>query len=396
MLRQAPPLDATEAFLVASRSTSFRAAAAALALSPSAFSRRIQVLESFLGIALFDRTGPMIVLTPAGQAYREQIEPALDAIRRATLAVRESGRDRTLRIATSHSLAVGWLVPRLAALRQRHQIEVELVITRDEQVLRSGAADLAIWGGVGPDGAKGVESLVKLSAVPVAASRLADGRSPPTCPAEIAAHRLLGVRQPGGAWEKWLAATGADAQPRMAAVYETNDLMYEAAACGLGIALAVPLLIERFVQDGRLKPCMGKPLPIGMDYALFHSDAGVRMRPAAHAFHEWARDEMATSVRRFMDWCETDSGCHRELVLSEAQSKPGVPGPPVEPDRRFLAGGKAPPGRTDPRRIVDDLIGPDVEQVLHAAGEVQATGGISQCDIGDRLAAEPLLLRDRD
>ncbi|MFX8414286.1 LysR family transcriptional regulator, partial [Acinetobacter baumannii] len=42
MLRKIPSLEATEAFVAAASTCSFRAAAGSLALSPSAFSRRIQ------------------------------------------------------------------------------------------------------------------------------------------------------------------------------------------------------------------------------------------------------------------------------------------------------------------------------------------------------------------
>src|SRR3546814_13025924 len=56
LLRQMPPLEAAEAFLAAANARSFRAGASSLALSPSAFSRRIQQLERFLGVELFHRT----------------------------------------------------------------------------------------------------------------------------------------------------------------------------------------------------------------------------------------------------------------------------------------------------------------------------------------------------
>ena len=109
MRRQAPPLEATEAFLAAARAPSFRAAADAIALSPSAFSRRIQMLESFVGVALFDRSGQMVQLTEAGALYFQEVAPALDTIRRATAALHDRGESRVLRLITSHSLAVGWL-----------------------------------------------------------------------------------------------------------------------------------------------------------------------------------------------------------------------------------------------------------------------------------------------
>ncbi len=67
MLRQVPPLAALEAFFAATQAPSFRAAAETLALSPSAFSRRIQLLEQFVGLALFDRTSAGTPLTAAGE-----------------------------------------------------------------------------------------------------------------------------------------------------------------------------------------------------------------------------------------------------------------------------------------------------------------------------------------
>ena len=322
MLRQAPPLEATEAFLVAARSASFRAAAQTLALSPSGFSRRIQALESFLGIALFDRSGPAIVLTAAGLRYRDQIEPAMDAIRRATSALRDSGRGRRLRLATSHSLAVGWLMPRLAGLQQRHGIEIELVITRDAQVLRMGAADLAFWGGFDADADIVGEMLIELAGVPVATKRLADGRPAPVTLGDLAEHRLLGVRAPAGIWPRWLAAAGFFGEvPPVAMVFDTNDLMYEAAACGLGVALAVPLLVERFLQDGRLRPCLAEAVPVGMGYALYHSNAEVRARPVARVFVDWLRHEIRASADRFDRWCESAAPIQSLAPLALAASE---------------------------------------------------------------------------
>jgi len=92
MGRTAPPLEAIQAFLAAVRAASFRAAADELALSPSAFSRRIQSLEAFLGVALYDRSGPTPRLTEAGERYHRDLEPAFEAICTATKAVRRAQR----------------------------------------------------------------------------------------------------------------------------------------------------------------------------------------------------------------------------------------------------------------------------------------------------------------
>src|SRR3546814_11837441 len=81
LLRQMPPLEAAEAFLAAANARSFRAGASSLALSPSAFSRRIQQLERFLGVELFHRTNSQSQLSVAGRAYLAEVGPAIGPIR---------------------------------------------------------------------------------------------------------------------------------------------------------------------------------------------------------------------------------------------------------------------------------------------------------------------------
>src|SRR3546814_18254953 len=104
MLRKAPPLEAIEIFVAAAQGDSFRSVARRLALSPSAVSRRIATLEAFLGMPLFERSGQSQRLNAAGQRYLSMVEPAIDAIQRASVMIgqgdqnpkigRASGRER--------------------------------------------------------------------------------------------------------------------------------------------------------------------------------------------------------------------------------------------------------------------------------------------------------------
>src|SRR5215469_4314987 len=100
-----PPFKSIEAFVVAARALSFTEAAATLHLTVPAISRRIQVLESELGVMLFDRTHRTLRLTDAGEAYLARLAPAVDAIRRASDAVREDARGQSLKVTLPASLA---------------------------------------------------------------------------------------------------------------------------------------------------------------------------------------------------------------------------------------------------------------------------------------------------
>ncbi|QJU59872.1 LysR family transcriptional regulator [Sphingomonas sp. AP4-R1] len=301
--RQTPPLEATEAFLLAARAVSFRAAADELALSPSAFSRRIQLLESFVGVALFDRSGAVVQLTDAGARYFAEIAPAMDTIRRATVGLRDQAGSRTLRLMTSHSFAVGWLVPRLPDLFRAHGIEIDLSIGRDAQALRSGQADLAIWGGRPHEEDLPRERLIDLSAVLASAPRLADGRTPPASVRELGEHRILATKVPEHFWQGWLTGMGLDGRlPQPATRFETTQLTYEAAASGLGLTLAVPLISERFVADRRLLPAFGPAVPIGFDYSVFYATAEIERRAPVKIFVRWLRDQIAMSLSQFEMW----------------------------------------------------------------------------------------------
>ena len=147
MKRLIPPLEALEAFLAAARERNFRTAADSLALSPSAFSRRIQMLEAFLGKPLFDRSGPFPVLTAAGKSYRREVEAAITSIGNATQRFHASPQDR-LRLMCPQSFAINWLMPRLPAfMAENPGIDLQLVIGRDVAMLHQDRVDAAIMSG---------------------------------------------------------------------------------------------------------------------------------------------------------------------------------------------------------------------------------------------------------
>lgn|SRR5690606_14011925 len=73
----------------------FRDAAEALGITESAVSHQVRRLEEFLHVALFDRTSGGARLTPAGQRYLEEIDPAIRRIEEATEAMRAVMAERS-------------------------------------------------------------------------------------------------------------------------------------------------------------------------------------------------------------------------------------------------------------------------------------------------------------
>lgn len=296
-MRRMPPLGAVEAFVVGSRARSFRAAAATLALSPSAFSRRIQLLEAFVETALFDRSGPVPVLTPAGERYRADLEPAVESIRRGTDALRRDYRKPPLRVAASLSVATTWLLPRLQRFGDSHpDVAVEVVAAAGIEALRTGDADLALFGDRGPPDGLACEKLVDLRAVAVASPDWLRRRGPLETLEALVEAPLLETRHPDRAWHRWLEGIGhVGKRPEPASRFDTIVMTYEAAAAGLGIALAAPLVAERFVREKRLARCFGASSTVGASYFLALASGITAKRPEARVFAAWLGAEARTS-----------------------------------------------------------------------------------------------------
>lgn len=302
MRRKAPPLEFIEAFVAAARTGSFRAAADKLALSPSAFSRRIRNLEEFLRAPLFDRSQATARLTSAGQQYLQTIEPAMDALFRATLDFRGE-QPGVLRIRAPHSFAISWLLQRTTKFMALNpDIEVEVTIGRGLDELRAGKVDAVI--AIGPNESHSFpqDRLLELEAAVVAAPTLLRGRAPPRHPQELAGHQVLCEEHTPRLWLTWLSAAGLDANGTWSfTCYETLLMMYEAAAAGLGVTLGLPLFMEKYFDDGRLQACFPVKQRIDYWYSLIYASEAISRRADMRRFSRWLQAEIARSQQHFTD-----------------------------------------------------------------------------------------------
>jgi LysR family transcriptional regulator, hypochlorite-specific transcription factor HypT len=97
-----------EDFITLAETRSFSRAAERRNSAQSAFSRRIQSLERWVGAALIDRRSTPLQLTLAGEAFREIAEDMLRGIRH--------GREEVLSIATQTTTAISFAVTHSLAL----------------------------------------------------------------------------------------------------------------------------------------------------------------------------------------------------------------------------------------------------------------------------------------
>lgn len=113
------------------------------------------------------------------------------------------------------------------------------------------------------------------------------------------------MRHPSHTWRRWFEALGYSSfDTRSREPFDSLHLMYEAAASGLGLALAVPLATERYLTQAGLAPCASARGPVGASYKLAYRSGDIVRRPAAMQFWAWLLDEVGASQRLFDELTE--------------------------------------------------------------------------------------------
>lgn len=139
-----PPLKALPVFEAVARLNSFSRAADELAVSQSAVSHQIRLLESYLGEDLFTRQGRYLALTDPGRHYLEGVTNALLQIERASEQL-QGKPDTQLRMALFSSFAVRWLIPNLPYLQRQHpELDLQLEMMNESPQLSDRVADCFI------------------------------------------------------------------------------------------------------------------------------------------------------------------------------------------------------------------------------------------------------------
>jgi DNA-binding transcriptional LysR family regulator len=125
---------------------SFSKAAERLDIEQSSLSKTIAVLESTLGITLFDRTRRPPVLTVAGQVFLAELEPAMVALERAVVRAQEASRGELGKLVVVVNTAIAnSLLPDILKTFQSRYPNVELELqTMTIEAMMQGLRDNTI------------------------------------------------------------------------------------------------------------------------------------------------------------------------------------------------------------------------------------------------------------
>ena len=285
-------LDGLRAFSAAARQLSFKAAADALFLTPSAVSHRIRDLEKHLGQRVFVRKTRAIELTDAGRALLEDIEPLLASLDAAVDRATTRTTRRALRVAAPPFFASELLIPSLWSFYGL-QPRIDLKVT-------------------GTDGRTGehhapADVSVVISATPpegVVATRLFAPRF-----VAATARALAGVAKEQGRrvferqrrivygpraelWTRWFAATGMPGGSGRGVIeVDLLPAAVTAAERGLGIAMVPTFVCERRLRGGRLQRISDSEIETGDAYYLVCRTED-KSRPEVRALISWAISEL--------------------------------------------------------------------------------------------------------
>ena len=286
MATRLPPLNPLRAFEATVRRGSVSAAARELSVTHGAISHQIRALEEALGMALFERGGKRLKLTPQGALLLPAVTSAFGEIAAATALMRQPETRGEITIACVPALLSLWLMPRLNAFTDHFPgVRVSLIASNDPDHLRSLDTDVCLLYGDGnwPDCWTRLWSNLQL--FPVASPTLLNSR-PLRSVRDLADHTLF-HGDDGREWNTWLAAADAIDMVRGSQHFMSDArLSTEAALHGHGIALGDTITASNLIARGELV--------VPFDLTV----------PANHAFYVACRQSarQAPIVKVFIDW----------------------------------------------------------------------------------------------
>lgn len=298
-IRRLPSLNALRAFWAAARHGSFVSAAEELHVTASAVSLQVRQLEDELGQKLFDRTPRGLSLTNDGAAILPGVSDAFARLQATLIDEQPGGSDQqTLTLSVAPSFATKWLLPRLDSFCSRFpDFDVRVMATHELTDFAKENVDLAIRYGRGGYTGLASELLMRESVFPVCAPRLVETHADADVGQLLRALPLLHDDSPDQDetcpdWKSWLKAAGIrDIDTQRGSRFNQSIFALEAAANGLGVALAKSSLVQQDLASRRLVRLGHDDVPIEFAYFLVYPPERGK-RAAITAFRHWIQGEI--------------------------------------------------------------------------------------------------------
>ena len=266
---------------------SARAAAAEIGLSPSALSRRLGNLEEFTGKKLFSRSGQTMRLTDEGRNFYDAVAPHLETLAAAVEAQSENLQLLRLRLGVLPLFGTQRLFPRLPELRKLHpRLHID-IDTGPHLIDRVGdTLDAAILLTTKPGPGYHAVQLDHNTVHAICSRHLADELGPNPNIEALERQTFLIHSDLPQSFDAWKAAIGMPhLHPSAIDHYDSGQLILEAAAQGLGIAMMHDDHLKR-AKDPRLAPLFDVEVESPYSYWFVCRPTTLENRPV-RIFHDW-------------------------------------------------------------------------------------------------------------
>lgn len=274
---------------------SFKLAADELHKTAAAVSLQVKQLEAAVGFDLFVRHPRHIVLTDKGEAFATTVRDLLTQLNDKVAVLQRDDDEHILRLSTTHSLSLKWLVPRLGRFTDRYP-DIDIRIDSSDTIanMEDGTTDIALR----------TDTVVAGDPDVLFHDRLVAVYSPALLPAGVT---QLGVadltRYPllhestTAPWLALLRHNGVlDGSHHFSRSFTNFAVMIQSALAGQGIALVSYAIASTDVRSGALKivDCASAPYARGYRIVIARDK---REKAKVKRFCEWLRVEVAEMER---------------------------------------------------------------------------------------------------
>jgi len=279
-----PPFFALRALEAAARHRSYSGAAKELSVTHGAVSQQIRRLEAELGARLFERRGNAMIPTTDAQRLAGEVSRGLDVLKNAVADFAAAAVRDALVVSLDAQFSARWLTSRLQRMLADLASEnLELRVEERVANFTTDGVDIAVRYGAGRWPGVETAHLFSETLSPVCSPAFLAGRSLKQ-PADLLATPLLhhGHRP----WSLWFREFGLEAPAPSGMLFEDSTMLLEAAAQGMGVALARSALIEGDLRTGRLIRPFDKHVASELGFWIVWRADSRKLRRIA-ALREW-------------------------------------------------------------------------------------------------------------
>lgn len=247
-----------EFFISLAKNGALSATARELNLTPSAVTKRLNNLESRLGVRLVNRTTRKISLTSEGEMYLQYVKDIKNQIDEMEAAVskRRLKPQGLLRVNAPLGFGRNYIAPILSEfLSENPEVEIQLMLTDRPVSLPDESVDVCIRFGEVPDSRVIARKIAPNRRLICASPQYFAKNGKPNTPSELAHHNCIikQNQQVASAWRFYKEDSEEVIKVKANMITNDGEIALRWALDGHGIAMRAEWDLARYIRQGKLE-----------------------------------------------------------------------------------------------------------------------------------------------